>query len=133
MPAQIGGGTTDIYFVKPRPASYSIVPVNLPAAAAKMPQKLYFDSVQQGILMSSQGKIIGARDVKINGQTARDFQWSFSAPTPASKTPVKFSGRTRIYKIGRRTLQFTAVVEEAQRTKNQAQINKVLNSIIVAK
>ena len=133
LPAAIGGGSTDIYFVKPQPVSYSIVPITLPKRAGGLSQKAYFDSVQQGILLSSKGQLVGARDVKVNGQTARDFQWSFSAPTPTSKTPVKFAGRTRIYKIGLRTWQFTAIIPQAQRAKNAAQISKVLDSIVIAK
>lgn len=133
LPAQIGGGSTDIYFTPPNPVSYSIVPIMLPAAAAGLPQKLYFDSVQQGILQSSNGKSVGARDVKVNGLTARDFLWSFSTPTPDSKAPVTFAGETRIYKFGRRTFQFTAVVKSADRAKNQAQIDKVLGSIVIKK
>ena len=133
LPPQIGGGSTDIYFTPPTPVSYSIVPIKLPAKASKISQKSYFDGVQRGILLSSNGKIVGVRDVKVNGQTARDVQWSFSAPTPKSKTPVKFAGRTRIYKIGRRTFQFTALVKEAQRAKNGAQIAKVLGSIVINK
>lgn len=133
LPAALGGGTTDIYATLPNPVSYSIVPILLPAAAKGLPQKTYFDSVQQGVLLSSKGKTIGARDVKINGTTARDFQWSFSTPTPESKTPVKFNGRTRIYKIGPRTLQFTAVVKSADYAKGQAQIVKVMDSIVIAK
>ncbi len=133
LPPQIGGGSTDIYFTPPQPVSYSIVPIKLPAKASNISQKLYFDGVQQGILLSSKGKIVGVRDVKVNGQTARDVQWSFSTPTPDSKTPVKFAGRTRIYKIGRRTFQFTAVVKSADFAKNQAQISKVLGSIVIAK
>ena len=133
LPAQIGGGSTDIYFTLPKPVSYSIVPIILPATASKLSQKTYFDSVQQGVLISSKGKIIGARDVKVNGQTARDFQWSFSTPTPESKTPVKFNGRTRIYKIGPRTLQFTAVVKSADFAKSQVQIVKVMDSIVITK
>ncbi len=133
LPAQIGGGSTDIYFVLPQPVSYSIVPITLPAKADGMSQKQYFDTVQKGILLPSKGKLVGARDIKVNGVVARDFQWSFSAPTPESKTPIKFAGRTRIYKIGRRTLQFTALVKSAEFAKNQAHINKVLNSIVITK
>ena len=133
LPASLGGGTTDIYVTLPNPVSYSVVPIVLPAAARGLPQKTYFDSVQQGILLSSKGKIIGARDVKVNGTLARDFQWSFSTPTPESKTPVKFNGRTRIYKIGPRTLQFTAVVKSADFAKSQAQIVKVMDSIVISK
>ena len=133
LPPQIGGGSTDIYFTPPQPVSYSIVPIKLPAKASNISQKSYFDGVQQGILLSSKGKIVGVRDVKVNGQTARDVQWSFSTPTPDSKTPVKFAGRTRIYKIGRRTFQFTAVVKSADFAKNQAQISKVLGSIVIRK
>ena len=133
LPASLGGGSTDVYFTLPNPVSYSIVPILLPAQASKMPQKTYFDDVQKGILLPSKGAIIGARDVKINGQTARDLQWSFSTPTPDSKTPVKFNGRTRIYKIGRRSWQFTAVVKSADFARSQAQINKVLDSVVIAK
>ncbi len=133
LPAQLGGGSTDVYFTLAKPVSYSIVPIVLPAAAAKMPQKLYFDSVQQGILMSSKGKLIGAREVKVNGQTARETQWSFSTPTAESKTPINFAGQTRIYKIGRRTFQVTAIVKSAERAKNQAQIDKVFGSIVISK
>ena len=131
LPAAIGGGSTDVYFTPPTPVSYSIVPIVLPAKAGNISQKLYFDGVQKGILLSSNGKAVGVRDVKVNGKTARDFQWSFSAPTAQSQTPVKFAGRTRIYKIGRRTFQFTAVVKSADFAKNQAQINKVLGSIVI--
>ena len=133
LPAQIGGGSTDIYFTPPNPVSYSIVPIVLPAAARNIPQKLYFDSVQQGIVQSAKGKAVGSRDVKVNGLTARDFLWSFSTPTPESKTPVTFAGQTRIYKVGLRTYQFTAVVKSSDKAKNQAQINKVLGSIVIAK
>ena len=129
LPPQIGGGSTDIYYTLPKPVSYSIVPIVLPAKLSNVSQKQYFDGVQSGILQPSRGQAIGSRDVKVNGVTARDFLWSFSAPTPESKTPVKFAGQTRIYKIGRRTFQFTALVKSADRAKNQAQIDKVLGSI----
>ena len=133
LPPQIGGGSTDIYYTLPKPVSYSIVPIVLPAAAANIPQKLYFDSVQSGIIQPAKGKALGSRDVRVNGQIARDFLWSFSTPMPNSKTPVTFAGQTRIYKIGRRTFQFTALVKSAGKAKNQAQINKVLNSIVITK
>ena len=129
LPPQIGGGSTDIYYTPPTPVSYSIVPIVLPGKLSNVPQKQYFDSVQSGILQPSRGKALGSRDVKVNGVTARDFLWSFSTPTPESKTPVKFSGETRIYKIGRRTFQFTALVKSADFAKNKAQIAKVLGSI----
>lgn len=89
--------------------------------------------MQSGILLPSRGKALGSRDVKVNGITARDFLWSFSTPTPDSKTPITFAGQTRIYKVGLRTYQFTAVVKSANKAKNQAQINKVLGSIVIAK
>ena len=135
LPAQIGGGSTDIYYTLPQPVSYSIVPIVLPTAAAKVSQKAYFDGVQSGILQSSggKGKAVSSRDVKVNGQIARDFGWTLSAPTADSKKPVQFSGQTRIYKVGRRTFQFTALVKSAERAKNQAQINKVLGSIVITK
>ena len=133
LPPQIGGGSTDIYFTPPTPVSYSIVPIVLPAEAGNIPQKLYFDSVQSGILQSSRGKALDSHDVKVNGLTARDFLWSFSTPTPDSKTPITFAGQTRIYKVGLHTYQFTAVVKSANKAKNQAQINKVLGSIVIAK
>ena len=133
LPPQIGGGSTDIYYTPPKPVSYSIVPIVLPKEASKTSQKEHFDSVQEGILQPSRGKALGSRDVKVNGVVARDFRWSFSTPIPESKTPVKFSGQTRIYKVGRRTYQFTALVKSADLAKNKAQIAKVLGSIVIAK
>ena len=132
-PAMLGGGTLEVFTTKPAPVSYSIVPLTLPAAAKNVPQKTYFDSVQSGILQSSRGKAVSARDLKVGGQTVRAFGWSFAAPTVTSKAPVKFSGETRIYKIGARTYQFTALVPTAQLAAHRAQIAKVLGSIVIAR
>ena len=132
-PAALGSGTLEVFSTPPTPVSYSIVPIVLPAVAAKVSQKLYFDSVQVGILQSSRGKSLGSRDLKVNGQTVRSFLWSFSAPTKTSKALVNFAGETRIYKIGARTYQFTALVPSNRLAANRAQVGKVFGSIQIAK
>ena len=130
-PAALGGGNIEVFATPLAPVSYSIVPIVLPAAASNISQKLYFDSVQTGILQSSGGKAVGARDLKVNGQTVRSFLWSFRAPTKTSKSPVTFAGETRIYKVGARTFQFTALVPSSQLGANRAQIGKVFGSILI--
>lgn len=132
-PAMLGRGTIEVFTTPPAPVSYSIVPLTLPASAANISRKVYFDSVQQGILQSSGGKAVGSRDLKVNGQAVRAFGWSFSAPTKTSKSPVAFAGETRIYKLGARTYQFTALVPKGQLAASRAQIGKVLGSVTIAK
>ena len=56
-PAGLGGGTIEYFATPLKPVSYSIVPITLPATAAKLSQKTYLDSVQAGILAASKGKL----------------------------------------------------------------------------
>ena len=132
-PAMLGGGKVETFATPMTPVSYSIVPIVLPDAAKGLSQKLYFDSVQTGILQSSKGKAVSSKTLKVGGQTARDFHYSFATPTATSKTPVKFLGQTRIYKLGARTYQFTAIAPAADFAKNRAQTAKVFGSIQIAK
>lgn len=128
-PAGLGGGTIEYFATPLKPVSYSIVPITLPAAAAKLSQKSYFDSVQNGLLTASRDKLVSSKTLKVNGQTARAVTYSITTPTATSRAPVKFVGQTRIYRNGLRTLQFTALVPANQLAANRAQISKVFGSV----
>lgn len=137
-PPEMGGGTLEVFVAKAKPIVYTVVPIILPAKVAKMAtsQTAYFDGVQTGILAASKkmkGKAVSSRTIQVNGQTVRAFVASFESPIATSKTPVKFISETRSYKIGARTYQFGAVAPATDFAKNQAQIRKVLDSVVIAK
>ena len=133
IPADMGGGTMESFVVAPDPVAYVVVPVKLPKSAADLEQENFFDSVQEGQLESTGGTLISSRDVTFNGHTVREIEASFSTPTADSKTPVKFINQVRVYRVGDRSFQFAALVPEKQRAANQAQIDKVFNSVVINK
>lgn len=121
------------FVVAPDPVAYVIVPLTLPKSAADLEINRFFDSVQEGQLESTKGTLISSRDATFNGHTVRELESSFSTPTPESKTPVKFINQVRVYRVGDRSFQFAAIMPESKRAANQAQIDKVMDSIIIAK
>ena len=133
IPREMGGGTMDLFIVPPAPVAYTIVPLKLPGGAADADESKFFDGVEEGLLQSTKGKRLSSRDIEVNGQSLREVKTTFSTPTPTSQTPVKFVNQTRIYRIGDRSIQFAAIAPETELAKNQAQIDKVLNSIVVTK
>ena len=123
------GGIVEVFVTVPNPASYLAIPVNLSGDEAKLPQLEYFDSVQKGIIEVSKGKLLGASDEIINGQNTRVLTYSFALPSQ----PNPLFGETHLYKIGKRSFQFTTYVPQSQLKAKRAQINKVLGSIVIAK
>ena len=121
------------FVVAPAPVAYIVVPIKLPKDAADLEETRFFDSVQEGQLKSTKGTLISSRDVTFNGHTVREMEASFATPTADSKTPVKFISQVRIYRVGDRSFQFAAIGPADQRAKNQAQIDKVFNSIVLTK
>ncbi len=131
MPADMGEGTIDSFVIAPDPVAYTVVVMKMPQAAVDMDEARFFDGVEKGILESTQGERLGSQDVEVNGRNPRELKTSFSTPTDESETPVKFVTQSRIYRVGERNLQFFAIVPEAKREANQAQIDKVLNSVVI--
>ena len=123
----------ETFVVAPNPVAYVIVPLKLPKSAADLDEKRFFDSVQQGQLDSTKGALVASRDVTFNGHTVREIESSFSTPTPTSQTPMKFINQVRVYRVGDRSYQFAAVVSASERAANQAQIDKVLDSVVISK
>ena len=133
LPEDMGGGTMESFVITPDPVAYVLVPMKLPKSAADLEEARFFDNVQEGQLDSTKGQLVSSRDVSFNGHTVRELESSFSTPTPDSKTPVKFINQVRIYRVGDRSFQFAALVPQTKRAANQAQIDKVFNSIVISK
>ena len=125
------GGIIEVFVTIPNPVSYLAIPVNLldDDDEVKLSQLEYFDSVQKGIIEVSKGKLLGASDEKINGQDTRILTYSFALPSQ----PNPLFGETHLYRIGKRSYQFTAYVPQSQLKAKRAQMNKVFGSIVLTK
>lgn len=122
------GGIVQVFVTTPNPVSYLAIPVNLPANEVKLSQTEFFDSSEKGVVEASKGKLLGSRDEKINGQNTRVLTYSFVLPS----LPNPLFGETHLYKVGKRSYQFTAFVPQSQLNANRAQMNKVFGSIQIA-
>jgi len=71
--------------------------------------------------------------VTVNGHKAREFTFTNPIQVDDPKQVLDFAGTCHIYRVGNRILDFSVGTVKSDLAANQAEFDKILNSVVITK